>query len=583
MEFKHVNTKISKVKPWTSEFWQLVQKGYNYDIVNQRYERGDNHVEFISVLYPHQIDGVNWMYNRIKRSHNIGFVLADDMGLGKTIQILAHITADKPKKDGSPRQTLVIVPKSILQQWYRETLKHTTYNQSDVYIYYQNNREIPNNARIIITTSQTLVHDMGVKNRKTLLGHFWHRVVIDESSAIRNRNTQFYKSTSRLMYRYGICVSGTPINNDIKDLYPQIEFARIPKPEFMANCRGNDWLKMAKICNQELLESWRTKYLLRRTKTMLKLPPAIPQSIELIMSPDELEAYSSAMASAQYNYNSWNYSKNKTLDGYSRVLLQILRMRQACNHCNLSNMNSIHSNEKACLYCGNYDEDMKNINPCDKHVVCSNCIPRKVSTCWFCSIDPIQPKNNSSTKINKLFQLVSKIPEDEKIVVFSQWTSMLSIIKSRAKTLGYQYANLDGSMVVNERERQIKRFNRDKSCRIFLVSLKAGGMGLNLTRANHVFLMDPWWNPFIEQQAIDRAHRIGQKRPVYIYRFYMKYTIEDWMNQLKLIKIDRSNMVIGKCEFNMGTSSTVNKKDIEGLFKFTSGYMTELRNRVQQV
>lgn len=550
----------------------LLAKGFRLDIRTCRIERGLNRPELVTQLYPHQVDGIKWMDTR----HQIGsgFILADDMGLGKTIQIIGHII-----KDEEGRRTLIVVPKSILEQWHKEIMRHTTYNEEDIYIYYQNNRKVPESARIVLTTSQTLVHDKTTKD--CLYSQEWYRVVIDESSGIRNKTTQFSKCVTRLKYKHGICISGTPINNDIKDIYPQLDFARIPKPSFMEGRRDN-WLEIARICNQSQLEEWRSNYLLRRTKSILKLPPVQVKNIPLIMTKEEFEVYSATLRDAHFNFMNWNTTRDKSIETYTKVLYMVLRMRQSCNHPNLSAMNLLHGkNEGCCLYCGNSHEEMKNHNCCEKHVICNNCISKKTETCIFCKMDPMNTGNSTSTKITELFKIRSQIPSSEKMVVFSQWTSMLDVIGNRADELGVQYARLDGSMCMSERERQQELFKRSPDCNMFLVSLKAGGMGLNLTQANHVILMDPWWNPFVEQQAIDRIYRIGQKRNIYVYKLYMSFTIEEWMNNLKMIKLEKSNIAIGKCDFTMGISGSLGQKEIDGLFQYVNTYVEELARRVK--
>lgn len=554
-------------------FSELLQKGFRYDIVTGRIERGCNSPEVVTQLYPHQMDGVKWMDERHHKGD--GFILADDMGLGKTIQIISHIIKDK-----EGLKTLIIVPKSILEQWHKEILRHTTYNEEDIYVYYQNNRKIPKTVRIVLTTSQTLVHDKTTKD--CLYSQSWYRVVIDESSGIRNKTTQFSKCVTRLQYKHGICVSGTPINNDIKDIYPQLDFAHIPKPSFMEG-RKDNWLEVARRCNQYKLEEWRSNYLLRRTKSILKLPPVHVHDIPLIMSKEEFTVYESTLRDAHYNFMHWNNTQDKNIESYTKVLYMVLRMRQSCNHPNLCSMNLLHGkNEGSCLYCGNYHEDMKNYNCCEKHIICNSCISKKTPTCIFCQMDPLESGNSSSTKITELFKIRSRINANDKMVVFSQWTSMLDVISSRARELGIKFARLDGSMSMSERERQQELFKTSPDCNMFLISLKAGGMGLNLTQANHVVLMDPWWNPFVEQQAIDRIYRIGQKKNIHVYKLYMSFTIEEWMNNLKMIKLEKSNIAIGKCDFTMGISGSLGQKEIDGLFQYVNTYVGELSRRINK-
>lgn len=564
-----------------TNFFDLINKGYQYNLCENSLERGYILPKMTSKLLPHQLIGMKWMKNHIhneniKNGKGIGFILADDMGLGKTVQILSHVI--DTFKTNTNNNTLVIVPKSIIDQWYNECIKHTNLTKKDICIYYGPKRYLVD-CFITLTTSQTLVNDLN-KKYNTLFTKKWKRVIIDESSNIRNKKTKFSKSVMLLNYTYGICLSGTPINNTVKDLYPQLDFCRIPRPAFMSRYGRSDWLGSAMYCNQTQLEKWREKYILRRTKAILNIPSPVHHNIDLIMNENELLSYKTALEKARSNFFHWSASNNRNLEEYSKVLLQILRMRQSCNHSDLSEMSYIKKADKsnACIYCGNFGDFIVNVNCCDKHILCKSCLPQKPKNCWFCDINPIKSSNNVSTKINRLFEIISHIPQNEKCVIFSQWNSMLDIMSSKAKSLSYSFSRLDGTMTLNAQENQIKDF-RHKN-RLFFVSLKAGGLGLNLTEANHVFLVDPWWNPFIEQQAIDRIHRMGQYKTVHIYRFYMKYTIEEWMINLKLHKLDKSNLVIGKCEFNMGQTKVVTKGEIDGLFNFVTSYLPTLISHV---
>lgn len=555
---------------------KLIKKNYRIDSENNRvYRPSISEPKFIGNLMPHQKTGVEWMLNReFNNEGKIGFIMADDMGLGKTVQIIYHIIATY--KPG--RKSLIIVPKSILDQWQQEVYKYTNLGGNDIVVYYQNKREIHKDSIITITTGQTLVNDTKYKK---LLAELWYRVVIDESSCIRNKTTQLCKSVFKLKYTYGICMSGTPVNNDIKDLIPQLDFCKIPPPPFMNNVKTKNWLGIARVCNQTELENWRQKYLIRRTKEVLKLPGVTTHMIELIMSPDEFEAYKTAVNRAMDAFANWYHTHNRDLNMYTGVLVQLLRMRQSCDHCNLSNMSMIHKSDDSCIMCGQYSDDMINNNNCDAHIICNDCLSKKsTGECQLCRIDPICNNNTGSTKINHLFSLYDKIPHNEKVVVFSQWTSMLDIIGKHADKLGIEYTRLDGSMSIKHRVEAQKQFYKDDSCRLFLLSLKAGSMGLNITRANHVVLVDPWWNPFIEQQAIDRVHRIGQIRPVSVYRINMKYTIEEWTTNLKQSKIEQSRLIIGKCPFTMGVTTNVNNNDMEKLFRFVNNHMDPLNKLV---
>ena len=580
----------------TKDFYNnlyLLKHGAIYDIkknsfiLNEVYTQKE--IRMKSKLYRHQIEASEWLENHEKNGN--GCILADDMGLGKTLEILSYIiNADTKLSKIYKRKTLIVVPKSILNQWEKEIHTHTTIPKDMVYIYYNKNRRIPKKAWIVLTTHQTLVQDQNYKD-KPLYTVQWHRVIIDESHCIRNIKTKVSSCCLNLKKRIGICVSGTPINNYINDLYTQIDFSNIPIPSFGRSFRHDEWLNSSIHLFPQGLEDWRKKYILRRTKKdVLTLPPLTVHRVQLNFSEEEYFAYERAIKDAQRVYSIWNTSFNKTINDYVGVLIQVLRMRQACDHMNLFNMSNIHGDKRdgnCCVLCGeNIDlqEGLQNKNVCKDHIICNRCISVKTTECHLCRIDPILTGNNKSTKIDKLIEILKTVGASgkKKTVVFSQWTSMLDIIESRFRDEHIRFSRLDGSMTASEREKQREKFSKEND--VFLVSLKAGSVGLNLTDAEVVVLFDPWWNPFIEWQAFDRVHRIGQTHPVTVYCLEIKYSVEDWMDKLKCRKSDCSRIIIGKCEFtgSSGGSSGINKNDVEDMFTYVHTNMDNMYKNSHQ-
>lgn len=526
-------------------------------------------------LYPHQKEGINWMHD-LETTTKVGAILADDMGLGKTIQILGCICYDEMAPRGP---TLIITPKSIVNQWVSEATNKTDIPASLIYLYYggKNTISVPKGSLIVVTTYGTALRD-AMKENSPLRRINWRRIVLDEAHIIRNRKTKSFNAIMSFKKTFGWCVTGTPINNHIKDLYSLIDFCGMPTPltQMGINATGKlkySWIESYQRRDQYQLNIWRKKYICRRTKNILNLPQLREHNIELKFNEEEKKEYLAVIAEAESAFNNWLTSENRTLEEYSQILVKILRLRQCCDHKGLKYMNCTGDNE--CVLCHSDISDYKNNNvSCEIHPICSQCLPKKVQKCYLCDVDILKDDNLTSTKVDAFFEMLPKL--EGKGVVYSQWIGMLDVFEHRCAKEGIKIVRLDGKMDQVDRENSIKLFNEDPEVKLFLVSLKAGGVGLNLTAARWGVLFDPWWNPFVEDQACDRIYRIGQNKEVDIYRFVIKNSIETWLDILKKKKRQISTIIVGDQAFATVGTNGVKKEELDSLFTFLRSHAKDM-------
>lgn len=440
---------------------------------------------FVGQLRPYQKAGYNWL--KFLSDFNFGGCLADDMGLGKTIQTLALLQSAKEKDISNP--SLLIMPTSLLYNWELEAGKFTP--ELKVYNYSGSNRvkdvSLFQNYDLILTSYGIARLDIDI-----LKEFYFHLVILDESQAIKNPNSIISKCVKKLSSKNRFILTGTPLENSTMDLWSQMTFIN---PGLLGShhfFRSEYLLPIEKQKNQDKtkkLNSMIKPFILRRHKS--QVATELPEKVESIkycsMTPSQEEKYEEVKS----------YFRNKILNQIEElgvkksqmVLLQgLTKLRQIANHPKMMDLE--------------YNED--------------------------------------SGKLDTLSRMVhSAVSENHKILIFSQFVKHLTIIREYLEANHLEYAYLDGS--TKDRQAQVERFQTDENLKLFLISLKAGGVGLNLTKAEYVFIMDPWWNPAVEQQAIDRAHRIGQENKVFTYKFITKNTIEEKIlslqqRKLKLVK-----------------------------------------------
>lgn len=447
---------------------------------------------FRGELRPYQQQGLGWL--KFLEDLSLGGCLADDMGLGKTVQVLALLLYRRQKRSQS-LPSLVVVPKSLVLNWQIEaerfapTLQVLNYTGTDRKQFDQ----CLGDYNVVVTTYGTLRRDI-----ETLRNQPFDYAVLDEAQAIKNHSSLSAKSCRLLNAKHRLTLTGTPIENRLDELWSQLEFLN---PGLLG--RSSALQSLAKSAGekdqQQQDESLRTlrrglaPFILRRTKEQVlkDLPEKNEQTVYCELLPkdrkqyDQLRAYYRDVLLKRIDDSGLNKSK-------MHVLEALLRLRQAACHPGL--------------------------------------IDKKLAT-------------RPSAKVDALVEHLADVTaEGHKALVFSQFTSLLSIVRRRLDELGIVYEYLDGR--TRKRQEKVDRFQTDEACSAFLISLKAGGTGLNLTAADYVFLLDPWWNPAVEAQAIDRAHRIGQTRRVFAYRLIARDTVEEKVLQLQQKKRQLADAII---------------------------------------
>ncbi|HUR32371.1 MAG TPA: DEAD/DEAH box helicase [Vicinamibacterales bacterium] len=443
---------------------------------------------FAGTLRPYQREGLGWLM--FLREFGFGGCLADDMGLGKTVVVLALLDARRQEREdaGQPRQpSLVVVPRSVLFNWQQEAarfaprLRLLDFSGADRASRTHQMAE----SDLVLVTYGTLRRDA-----VALAEVAFDYAILDEAQAIKNANTAGARAARVLNARHRLALSGTPIENRLDDLWSLFEFLN-PGLLSGATAFGRSFSGEAESEELQLLARGLRPFILRRTKGQVAsdLPPKSEQTIFC-----ELERRQRTL------YNELRDHYRRTLLGGSapwqqsklQVLEALLRLRQAACHPAL--------------------------------------------------VDP-ERADEASAKLDLLLpRLVETVAEGHKALVFSQFTSFLALLRTQLNARGIVYEYLDGR--TRDREARVARFQNDADCRLFLISLKAGGVGLNLTAADYVFILDPWWNPAAEAQAVDRAHRIGQTRNVLAYRLIARDTVEERVLALQQRKRELAEAII---------------------------------------
>ncbi|MCW2279402.1 DEAD/DEAH box helicase [Heliophilum fasciatum] len=441
-----------------------------------------------NALRHYQLAGVKWLKWLYK--NNLGGCLADDMGLGKTIQIIALFSDQEVKKKG--RNNLIIAPKTLLTNWQREIKKFN--DNLNTFIFHGSRRNADElyklNDSIIITTYATAANEI-----KTLLSMNLGLIVFDEIQIIKNSISKTYKKLSGLKSLSKIGLSGTPLENNLMELWSVLNILN----SNTLSSKQSLFKRYLPKNGSEYQESNQIKsiispFVLRRTKgeVLHELPIKTEEIIYCDMLQSQRNLYEAMLVSINRDMERKN-SRYEIIDS-SYILKGLLMLRQICCHPSL--LTEIH-----------------NVNSCKES--------GKFETLKF--------------KVAELYE------RGRKIIIFSQFTSMLNIIKKWCESKGFNHFYLDGQL--NNRQKVVDDFqNADRG--IFLISLKAGGVGLNLISAYDVIIYDPWWNPAAEKQAADRVHRIGQTHPVTIYKLITANSIEEKVLKLQDIKNDLFNITI---------------------------------------
>jgi SNF2 family DNA or RNA helicase len=474
-------------------------------------------------LRPYQVHGFRWLHFIWK--HQLGGILADDMGLGKTLQALALMqhAVDQREDPAEGHPFLVVAPASVVDNWAREaarftpdlkvrTLTRVPRTESEFQAAYQG-------ADVVVTSYAIFRLDDERLNR-----HRWAGLILDEAQFIKNRTTKANQVARRLVAPFKLALTGTPLENNVHELWALLavvapglfptyekfrqDFARpieaLHRPDVGSRAADDEGRKVKAVSEEQVLAHGRERMaqlrrrvaplLLRRTKAQVtpELPPRIEQVIGIELDPAHREVYDIHLTRER------------------KRVLQLLD-----------------------------DNEDRGVNRV--------AVFRALMTMRRMALDAslIEPEDYAeipSSKLEALFeQLESVVAEGHRALIFSQFPSYLTKVTTRAEQLGLPYAYLDGS--TRNRPQVISDF-KNGSAPLFFISLKAGGFGLNLTEADYVFILDPWWNPAVESQAIDRTHRIGQDKPVNVIRLVSNDTIEEKVMALKARKADLVSSVL---------------------------------------
>jgi len=435
-------------------------------------------------LRNYQKAGLNWM--NFLQDYGWGGILADDMGLGKTLQVITLISQMAEKGKVS---VLIVAPTTLLFNWRNELDKFAPH--LDYFIHHGDRSDNVENLKghsIVLTSYGLVINDLDL-----LCKLEFDLIVADESQAIKNVSSLRYKSIIKLRGKLKLAMTGTPIENGIAELFAHMNFVN---PGFFRTFSGfkDQYIKELRNGNPEVMEDLRKKiqpFVLRRTKeeVLTELPDKIEEYLYCEMGAAQKKVYEAyrneyrAYLQGKFDEEGANQSKMYVLEG-------LTKLRQICDSPDLI------SKEK---------------------------------------------KGAKSAKIDLLMEHIVEKTGNHKILIFSQFVKMLDLVKEEMVSRNIPFSYLDGKSSMKNRENSVNQFQEDTSIRVFLISIKAGGTGLNLTAADYVYILDPWWNPAVENQAIDRCYRMGQEKKVMAYRMICKDTVEE-----KIVDLQKSKLKLAK-------------------------------------
>ncbi len=451
---------------------------------------------FAKILRPYQKEGVYWMH--FLRSFRFAGILADDMGLGKTLQAITLLAMNRTK--GTP--SIVVCPKTLIYNWKHEIERFAPELTTLVYEGTPAERKKLvkrfSSCEVVIISYNTLKKDEALLVRPSITFNY---AILDEAQFIKNHATKSAQVAKRLNVAYRLALTGTPLENNVSEIWSVFDFCM---PGFLGS-----YEHFAKHFHRPIMDAGDMRalkhlrkkvepFMLRRTKAeVLKdLPPKVEQEVVCELGTTQSVLYQEILAQVKRDVFTAVEEKGFT-KSHIHIFAGLMKLRQACNHPALLLDTKARHNE--------YE----------------------------------------SAKLELALELIGEaVAGNHKILVFSQFTGMLDIIAKELSALNIQHLYLSGK--TRNRHTLVDQFNTDASIPVFLISLKAGGTGLNLTSADTVIIFDPWWNPSVEAQAADRAHRIGQTNPVHVYRLLTSGTIEEKIQTLKAKKKTLSDALIGE-------------------------------------
>ncbi len=447
---------------------------------------------FVGELRPYQKAGYNWLL--FLAEYRLGGCLADDMGLGKTVQTLALLQAQKEQNQAEniKQASLLVMPTSLIYNWQKEAMKFAPELKVLNYTGSTRNKNVQifDYYDLIITSYGTARVDADLLEK-----YYFNYIILDESQAIKNPDSHTSKAVKELKSKNKLILTGTPIENSTIDLWSQLSFVNPGLLGSLSYFRNEFQIPIEKRNDAERLQKLHSlikPFILRRIKTQVAkdLPEKIINVKYCSMTSAQEQKYEE-VKSMYRNKILEHIEKNGVAQSQMLLIQGLTQLRQIANH------------------------------------------PRMT--------DPDYAADSGKLE-DVLYMLQTTISEKHKVLVFSQFVKHLAIVRKELDQLKIRYAYLDGS--TTDRQQQVENFQQNPDIQVFLISLKAGGVGLNLTAADYVFLLDPWWNPAVENQAIDRSHRIGQQNKVIVYQFISQNTVEEKILLMQQNKIRLANDLI---------------------------------------
>lgn len=478
--------------------------GLSRDLINGHLDRVEHLPAYLqTVLRGYQKAGVAWI--RMLQHYGLGGILADEMGLGKTIQALAVILT---AAEGT--QNLVVCPKTLLYNWAAEIEKFHT---NIPYLIVEGSKAerlelLANpNVKLFIISYTVVLNDIAALKEKDF---DW--VILDEAQNIKNVGAKRTYAIKKLPAKHRLALTGTPVENNLTELWSIYDFLM---PGYLGSLKRfkQEFLEEPETGSAKLRRAV-APFLLRRIKkeVLLELPDKQEQVSWCKMHPIQEKLYLQVIDMVQKKL--LNAPENANLN-FVHILAALMKLRQICNHPHLANPD-------------------------------------------------ILPETEASAKLEQLMEIVTDaLDSGHKILVFSQFVQMLKIIRRVFDERGIRYAYMDGRS--KNRMEEVQRFETDPELKLFLISLKTGGTGINLTSADTVILYDPWWNPMVENQAVDRTHRIGQTRKVQVFRLITKGSVEEKIMNLQQHKLQLFDEVISESQTVL---SSLSRDEISALFSY---------------
>jgi SNF2 family DNA or RNA helicase len=462
-------------------------------------------------LRPYQLQGLAWL--QYLREHHLAGILADDMGLGKTAQVLAHLLVEQ-QAGRMDRPSLVVLPTSLIANWQSEAARFAPALRVLTLQGTARTRDFERIAEhdVVFTTYPLLWRDISALRQQP-----WHLLILDEAQMVKNAGSRAAGALRRLDARHRLCVTGTPLENHLGELWAHFDLLM---PGFLGDARSfaRQWRKPIETNGEtlraQLLAQRVRPFILRRRKedVATELPPKTEVIRRVQLQGEQRALYESVRVAADEQVR--RVLKRQSFDGAQIAILDaLLKLRQVC---------------------------------CDPHLL------KGTKT----------PPTMERAKMELLREMLPElVAEGRRVLVFSQFTEMLALVQSELSALELPFLVLTGDTPVPARGDVVRRFQA-KEVPLLLLSLKAGGVGLNLTAADTVIHLDPWWNPAVEQQATDRAHRIGQDQPVFVYKLVVEGSIEEKMLALQARKAALAEGVLG---VDGAAASKFSAEDLQGL------------------